>query len=280
MFMRPVLAVTWLCLCLVALLHVDTSDTSTYPLINTFTLSQADLTCCNCTSTDLRLTCAYLDLWSNVYTSVDVSAYRFLANRTLVDITCKLCGINFPVRFTSLCLDISLNMSTEELNRRITLMQEQLNATALEEELRQQRTLSEELQEKLDQSQSRLDRSLHSESEVRTVYISKETTKIPKLKGAPKKDDDIDVEDWIDDVRRHLEASHLDNKEKVEFILQHLGGAAKWEVKLRAESDREDPQCILHIIKQCLVNLSLLLLYRKLSSVGIRTQMKLYLIIL
>ena len=90
---------------------------------------------------------------------------------------------------------------------------------------------------------------VQTEMETRTIYIMHDTTRIPKLKGAPKTDEDADVGEWIDDVRRHLKASWLNKEELGDFILQHLAGTAKWEVKFWTDYQTASPESILEIIQ-------------------------------
>lgn len=144
-------------------------------------------------------------------------------------------------------------MSDKALREQVTNLQKQLDAqmdavakaAQLESQLEREQARALRAEQEL---KTELDRS-HTERDVKTVYVTKETARIPKLKGVPKKDDDIEVAEWIDDVRRHLASSRLSNQEKTDFIVQHLSGSAKWEIKFRTDLEKSTPEDILQIIQ-------------------------------
>ena len=82
------------------------------------------------------------------------------------------------------------------------------------------------------------------------VFVTKEAKKLPKLSGRAQSDDDIDVEEWIEDVKSYLNSRTLSRHEQVDYILDHLKGAAKCEVRYRPPSDRRDPDRILQILHE------------------------------
>ena len=119
-------------------------------------------------------------------------------------------------------------MSEEQLKQEIAKLQKQVEA---------QQDLALRAQE--------LEKQLKaSKQEDRVVYISKDSSKIPKLKGKNDEDDE-----WIDDVRHYMGVSRLNDDEKLEFILQHLWGTAKSEVKFRIEGKSKTPESVLGIIQ-------------------------------
>lgn len=79
------------------------------------------------------------------------------------------------------------------------------------------------------------------------VYIKSER-KIPKLAGRPVKDTDPEVDDWIYDMKEHLSTIPTDVG-KVEFVLDHLIGGAKTEVRLRPQEMKQTADNILQIIE-------------------------------
>ena len=79
------------------------------------------------------------------------------------------------------------------------------------------------------------------------LYLTREC-KQPILFGRPVKDGDPDVDQWIDDVQDHLKS--LDTVQaKVDYIIDHLGGKAKDEIRVRPESDRQNPVKIFCILR-------------------------------
>ena len=81
------------------------------------------------------------------------------------------------------------------------------------------------------------------------MYITRDVAKIPKLKG--RKEDAIEVEEWIDDVKHHIAVSRLNREEKIEFILQHLGGPAKLGLNTGFKENRQSPQMRSSICTHC-----------------------------
>lgn len=69
--------------------------------------------------------------------------------------------------------------------------------------------------------------------------VSKER-KVDKFSG---KRTDIDVDDWIEDVRRIFKARPRSDEECVDFIYSHLEGEAKDEIKYRRDI-KDDPEAI------------------------------------
>lgn len=122
-------------------------------------------------------------------------------------------------------------MGDKELKEQVQRLTEELAAQKLafqrqEDRFRQR---EEEYQTELNTSKVECEEA----KELKTVYVTKESKKIPKLKGVPKSDDDVDVEEWLDDVRRHIRSRKLTDKEAFAFVMEHLDGPAKWEIRFR-----------------------------------------------
>lgn len=80
------------------------------------------------------------------------------------------------------------------------------------------------------------------------VYIKSER-KLPKLAGRPVKDSDPDVEDWVTDMRDHI-VNIPTNDEKIEFVLDHLTGNAKTEIRMRPSDMKKTADDILKIVEE------------------------------
>lgn len=84
-------------------------------------------------------------------------------------------------------------------------------------------------------------------SQVPVVYL-KSDRKFPKFGGRPVKDGDPDVYEWISDMREHIQSTKSKD-EFVDFIMDHLTGSAKSEVKLRPLQERQTGKQILEILE-------------------------------
>lgn len=85
------------------------------------------------------------------------------------------------------------------------------------------------------------------EAKNKSVVYLKKGKKLPILKGRPCSNDDPCVEDWVTDVKRHINDSSLSASEKKDYILDHIDGNVKHEVNARNLSD---PTEILNAIKK------------------------------
>lgn len=124
---------------------------------------------------------------------------------------------------------------------------------AMEDKVKQQEKELAALREQLAAQKVELETSrieVEEARESRTVYVTKEGKKIPKLKGTPKSDEDIDVEEWLDDVKRHIDSRSYTAKEKFDFIMEHLEGPAKWEIRFRFSDKTPDAVTVLETIGQ------------------------------
>ncbi|XP_062593162.1 uncharacterized protein LOC134254640 [Saccostrea cucullata] len=79
------------------------------------------------------------------------------------------------------------------------------------------------------------------------VYVKSER-KFPKFGGRPVKDGDPDVYEWISDMREHIQSTQSKD-DFVDFIMDHLTGSAKSEVKLRPHTERKTGKQILDILE-------------------------------
>ena len=76
----------------------------------------------------------------------------------------------------------------------------------------------------------------------RYVVVPRER-KIAKFSGKS-----TNVEDFVDDIRSVMVSQDMTNSERIEFINSHLEGAAKEELKLYSDKERNDPVKILEIL--------------------------------
>ena len=80
------------------------------------------------------------------------------------------------------------------------------------------------------------------------MYVSRER-KLPKLRGRPRDDDDCDVIDWLEDIKSSVNARRMSEVERFDFVMEHLAGEAKSEMRLRFRNDR-DSEKLLHAIEE------------------------------
>lgn len=112
--------------------------------------------------------------------------------------------------------------------------------------------MEEKLKEEIEQLRIKL---LHVEARqaatsksIPPVYIKSER-KLPKLAGRPVKDSDPDVEDWVTDMRDHI-VNIPTNDERIEFVLDHLTGNAKSEIRMRPSDMKKSADDILKIVEE------------------------------
>lgn len=92
-----------------------------------------------------------------------------------------------------------------------------------------------------------MEEELNTTKEQKTIYVARER-KIPTLKGRPVSSLDPEVTDWIDDVKRHIKT--LSSQGAIEFILDHVAGAVRKELRYRAGSDKLGADKMLEIISK------------------------------
>lgn len=85
------------------------------------------------------------------------------------------------------------------------------------------------------------------------VYLSKDR-KLKHLTGRPVKDFDPKVEHWNGDMISYLKTRSSPAREQVDFILSHLEGQAREEIRYREGKDIEDPQVMLYILLESFGN--------------------------
>ena len=66
------------------------------------------------------------------------------------------------------------------------------------------------------------------------MYVSRER-KLPKPRGCPRENQDVDVTDWLEDIG----ARKMSPGEMFDFIMEHLAGEAKSEMRLRFRGERD-----------------------------------------
>ncbi|XP_038073051.1 uncharacterized protein LOC119741372 [Patiria miniata] len=99
----------------------------------------------------------------------------------------------------------------------------------------------DELEERVKVLTKRLDQQTGPGTKTKVVVVPRERG--AKLSGRPRTDKDPEVIEWAEDMRRMT--SDLTETEGVQFILDHLEGAAKDEVRLCPAADRDTPDKIL-----------------------------------
>ena len=109
---------------------------------------------------------------------------------------------------------------------------------ALRDLLNKMRVRSDETEKELAATQLKLRAAEGS----KTVYISKDR-KLDKFSGRKTKDGSLSVDEWIDDASYHLR--NLPGAEaQVEFLLDHLQGQARDEIRVLPQSERKSPDRI------------------------------------
>ncbi|XP_073803888.1 uncharacterized protein [Danio rerio] len=61
---------------------------------------------------------------------------------------------------------------------------------------------------------------------------------------------DEDVFEWIEEMKSNLRARNLPAREEALFILDHLGGSARSEIKFRPRVEREDPEKVFSVLRE------------------------------
>lgn len=121
----------------------------------------------------------------------------------------------------------------------------------LDEERRKSRATDElvkQLREDLVVANELESTRLTDAEEPQTVYVTKESRKIPTLKGKPQTASDVDVMEWIEDVESYLQARTMGEAQKIDYVMDHLGGSARWEIKLRPKEEKTSAAEILRIV--------------------------------
>ncbi|VDI56998.1 Hypothetical predicted protein [Mytilus galloprovincialis] len=91
---------------------------------------------------------------------------------------------------------------------------------------------------------SKLIDALHKTS--KPVYIAREK-KLSKISGRPTKETDPLISDWTEDATEHL-STFSDEKARVEFLMDHVTGPAKDELRVRPKRERDSADKMLKLI--------------------------------
>ena len=124
-------------------------------------------------------------------------------------------------------------------------LKEELDALKLGIQKEQEKNL--QLEEKNAKLQDEL--KVKKESSTSGVLVTRER-KIEKFCGKPVKTGDPEVWKWTDKVRGYFLSQEFNPKEKVDFILQHLGGIAKAEIQYHPKSIKDDPDQIFDTLEK------------------------------
>ena len=76
----------------------------------------------------------------------------------------------------------------------------------------------------------------------RYVYSAK---KLRKYAG-----DTADLEDWLLEARNYLATTGYEGKDASDFLLTHLEGAARKEIRMLSSEDKKDPEKILSLTEK------------------------------
>ena len=79
----------------------------------------------------------------------------------------------------------------------------------------------------------------------RYIYLPRER-KCPRFSGQAT--DPMPVREWVEEARRAVGGRHMSQGEQALFILDHLDGEAKKEIRFRPSTDRSNPDKILEIL--------------------------------
>ena len=71
--------------------------------------------------------------------------------------------------------------------------------------------------------------------------------KLRKLRGRPRDEEDCDVVDWLDDIKSSIKASRMAEVDRFDFVMEHLVGEAKSEMRLRFRNNRDSAKLLLAI---------------------------------
>lgn len=125
---------------------------------------------------------------------------------------------------------------------------------ALEARETQEHQANLDMKKELHQLQKKLKSYEEKESREKpapVVYVKSER-KFQKFSGRPEKDTDPDVNDWITEMREHVRAT-TSKDGHADFVMDHLAGSAKTEVRLLPIEQRKTGEEILNILEQIFV---------------------------
>lgn len=81
------------------------------------------------------------------------------------------------------------------------------------------------------------------------IVVFPRDKKIKNFTGR-KTEGDQSVEDFIDELKTTFEARDMTPAEKVDFIMSHLEGPAKEEVRMYSKKERSNPDFLLEVLTQ------------------------------
>lgn len=105
----------------------------------------------------------------------------------------------------------------------------------------------EELKQELDALKLQLGAIKKEESGQKFVFTPKQR-KVEKFSG--RKDEGQTVYEFMDDISRVLKTRPTSDEEKVDYLISHLDGPAKEEIRYRAPSSKKNPQQVLNILRE------------------------------
>ena len=119
----------------------------------------------------------------------------------------------------------------------------------LERQLREERDKSGQI---IDESRSLKEQLLrvHVEPQpvkIQPLYVSS-SRKLERFRDRPVKAGDLTIQEWVEDVRSHLATRTMDKPEQAAFIMDHLTGAARQEVRGRGDNISCNPDSILEVL--------------------------------
>lgn len=101
----------------------------------------------------------------------------------------------------------------------------------------------------LEEQKVKLEEKLQEKGAASGVFVTRER-KIEKFSGKPVKTGDPEVWEWTEEVRGYFQSREFNPKEKVDFILQHLGGIAKAEIQYHPKEVRDNSEQILTTLEK------------------------------
>ncbi|XP_073786453.1 uncharacterized protein [Danio rerio] len=123
----------------------------------------------------------------------------------------------------------------------------------LREQLRSMKALNDQLRSQASPSGHSINPSSSINSNTppssfnRVLYVPRER-KCPRFYGQSDPSA-VSLEEWIEEATMCIEGRGWSEREQTLFLLDHLGGEARMEIKLRPAAEREKPELIFNILK-------------------------------
>ena len=86
-----------------------------------------------------------------------------------------------------------------------------------------------------------------AKASTKTVFVSKDR-KLEKFAGRPQTEKDLTVEEWLEDAEYHMKMMGED--EKLQFLLDHLTGKAKDEIRIRDVGSKNTAGKIIKLLRE------------------------------